>query len=193
MTETVRPINGWAAWKGRSIYDASLSPTKRDMLIGYDLMPLRGLRKTEAHLRRHGITIERTKVFPCSASRRHGFALVRNGVILTGSLSWSITHKGGGVWKVENQKGDWALSHNSACGFVNSEFEDELSTQERSALHLLWHGEHDKTDPYEPRDKRRRKTFENARCVASEVWQRLGIKMIPVRFARANAQPKERP
>jgi hypothetical protein len=55
---------GWAAVKGRREVPESLGKTKRDLLIGYDLMPLRGLRKTERFLIAHGVRLVRCRIVP---------------------------------------------------------------------------------------------------------------------------------
>lgn len=54
-------MRGWAMFKDGKPYNMHLEPTKRRLLIGYDLMPLRGLSKTEKVLKDKGIHAKRAQ------------------------------------------------------------------------------------------------------------------------------------
>lgn len=184
-------ITGWSAWKNGRIYDASLHPTKRDILIGYDMMPLRGLRNTEKVLASKGIMILRTRIAVCRRSQRDGFCLSVDGRLDSGSLGWSIMHDGGGVWKVHDPRGHETLTFVSACGYVASRAEDgvlpmsTLEPEESLTLKRLWWGywELDRADPSQPRDKRRRSSLEKAWAGARATFERVRISLVPVKFS----------
>lgn len=181
-------IRGWAAWKGRIPHDLSLHRTKRDILIGYDLMPLRGLAKTERFLRSKGIEIVRTVCSVCSPSRRQAFCLSVAGVLDIKSMEWSITHTGGGEWwKIHDPRGIETLTFASACGYAGQDDGPPgLNPDERRALEIVWWGriELDKADPTQPRDKRRRKKHTEAWKAARDIFERYQMSLAPVRFAK---------
>lgn len=186
-----RPIIGWMAWKGRSPYDPCVTRTKRDMLCGYDMMPLRGLHKTEQFLASSGITLVRTEVAQCTRRQRAGFALARNGRILLDSLAWPVSHSGGGAWEVADSRGVESLCRWSSYYFVASSMANELTPVEVASLYMAHGIDRSYADPIKAKDRRRQSTLDMKCREADEAMARLGIELVPVAFRRIDADQQK--
>ena len=190
---TIARVSGWMAWKGEAPYDGVLETSERNILIGYDMIPLRGLDQTKQALAEKGIEIVAASAVVCPPELRHGFGVAISGVLALDSLSWPTTHRGGGVWQVSDPQGHPVLSFRAACGYLACRLERSAGEEAAEARPLLrfwygWFGDLDYRDPSRPRDGRRRRTLERARAEAREVFGRVGAEMVPVRFERETAR-----
>lgn len=83
-------LRGWAMFKDGKPHTCTLEKTKRSLLIGYDLMPLRGLAKTEKHLRSKGYEAKRaTARIATDGEPFDAIVPVVNGKLVAELLSWS--------------------------------------------------------------------------------------------------------
>lgn len=178
-------LTGWATWKERTPYDLCLYSTERSLLVSYDMIPVRGLPQTKRFLRSRGITVCRSVVTPCSPSKRHGYCLSIGGRLDAGSLAWTINHRGGRPWKVQDRRGVEALCFASACYYLTHLFAPvTLPESDSRSLARICFYDLSYSDPTQARDKRSRHRVSRDLCTAREVFARNYITLQPIRFAK---------
>ena len=174
-------LNGWATRKDGEPYDLTFHRTRKSILIGYDMMPLMGLERMAKSLASNGIDIVRCRLAESTVESRHAYCVEVMGKLEPYSMEWSIVHTGGGVWKVEDHRGQVDLCWWSTEFYLQSNC-NKLTEDEKTALgYFHWH-DRDYSDPNQPRDKRTRKTFEARKADVAKVFERLGVRLVPVRF-----------
>jgi hypothetical protein len=178
-------LRGWATWKDGKPHDLSLHTTRKSILIGYDMIPLMGLRKMKRRLESQGIFIKRTLVSSCSLHDRCGFCVSVGGVLNRYSMEWSINHTGGGVWKVQDDRGEMRLCYWSMLFFAESNL--PMPAEHKHILGSFYMLDRDYRNPDAPRRKRDRKIFEELRKKAANILEQHDIRLQPVSFSQEGA------
>src|SRR5712691_419624 len=89
-----RNTSGWMMWQDGKPYGIpnGWSETKRSLLIGYDLMPLRGLDETEQVMAAKGKVTRETLVEIATEEEHDCYGAVVNGQFVPHMLDWSVCH-----------------------------------------------------------------------------------------------------
>jgi hypothetical protein len=160
-------ITGWTMWKGSNPVDMSLHESKDDLLIGYDLIPLRGLDVTERLLAERGKVPCLTGVEVVEEGNHHCYAVTVHGALLLDMLSWSVCSE-----SVEKAILD-------AAGYMGCR--SALPRGERDELWGYWMSYHELK-----RDGRRRRTLEKLRARVEMILKREDVEVCPVVFKRVD-------
>lgn len=82
-------LHGWAMFKDGNLHSCSLERTKRSLLIGYDMIPLRGLIETEKHLRSKGYEAKRAIARIAECAHFDAIVPAINGKLTPELLAWA--------------------------------------------------------------------------------------------------------
>ena len=180
MTTTL--AHGWMAWKNDAPHSYTLAETKESILIGYDMMSLRGLDVCEVFLQSRGVFISPTVVQVVAETEMHCYAPTIMGHIVPDSLRFSccasdaeqsrINTAGWITHQVERDR-----IHNRVPFFV-------LTRDEYRSLSVYFMYMRDRDNIMEPEDKRRISTYRTKRDKALAILDRYGIAIVPIRFTR---------
>lgn len=166
--------------KGRA---CAVDRTRRGILVGYDLMPLRGLEITRRLLEeQHGMRLRKCGIF---AGRSKMFACSINGRIDIDSVGWPVPSEYAGTMK--NVSG---ASLASACGWAATKFASRISAEQRAILGRAAYnedrarlakpvGDYD-CDWWRARDGRRQLTLEKNASQGAEMLVTLGVRLVPI-------------
>ena len=148
--------------------------TKKSLLIGYDLMPLMGLRRMERRLATKGIVPHRCEVVSDPTSTL--FAVARNGKIERDSVAWST------FCDYETTLRQIAgASFSSACGWIGCRHEEY-----ENPLKAYWYTLSSKADRWLPTDLRRTRTYQRLIVDCVETIRSMGYSLVPVSIEPAN-------
>jgi hypothetical protein len=138
---------------------------KKSLLIGYDMMPLRGLRKTEKVLMSKGFIATKCRVVPDENSQLFGVAI--NGYVSMAAAEWSVM-------------GTADRCFMSTCGWLA----DKALTQDIGiAMKMVWTTSIGQA--WEPTDRRTIPTFTRRLLVATQELRRLRAMLVPVSIVEA--------
>lgn len=154
---------GWLLWKEGRPHGRALARTKDYLLIGYDMMPLRGLDQTEEVLRGKGLVALPTVVHPCPFGEQDAFAALYAGVFDPEALEFS-----GHVDTVAHTL--WGTAY-----FVRSRRPHLLTPAETVAFRHWFF--------FPTQDGRRRTTYARLTGAVQGALERLQVRIVPVRYA----------
>ncbi len=158
---------GWIVTKnGKPINTPDV--TKKGLLIGYDMMPLRGLRKAEKDLRTPPYNIHRVVLEYDEKSKLYGAAI--DELISLKFAAFSNLHD-----SIEGTKRGTAFA-------TSSYWKSALSKEEYKTLSSFYYLWRDKKDIRLARDKRQKKWLLNLRLETERIFEKLKIKIVPVKY-----------
>ena len=163
---------GWIVTKnGKPINTPDV--TKKSLLIGYDMMPLRGLRKAEKDLRTHPYNIRRVVLDYDEKSKLYGTAV-------DGRISLKLAAFSN-IWdSIEGTKKSTAFAISGdrrIYGLPENESKEEYETL--SSFYYLWR---DKKNIRLARDKRQKKRLLKLRLETELIFKKLNIVIVPVKY-----------
>lgn len=178
LKPTESSVKMWCMFKDGKPYGTPCR-TKRDLLIGYDLMPLHGLRKCERLMAARGITAHECAVSTCYDSPLLAVSLA--GELQPDSVSWSVpcNHE----TRLRQIAG---ASFNSACGWVAKELELSQPDDSKVLSRWSWTLTDYKRDRWVVKDKRRASTTRNLIRQCADIFQRCGYRIIPIRISQSH-------
>ena len=158
---------GWIVTKnGRHLNTPDV--TKRSMLIGYDMMPLRGLRKAEKSLRKYPYDIRRVVLVYDAKSRLYGASV--NGRISLKLATFSNIED-----SIERTKKTTAFA-------ISGKKEYNCSAEENKTLSGFYFLCRDRKNSLLPEDKRQKKRLLKLRLEVERIFEKLNIVIVPVKF-----------
>ena len=83
-------MNGWMMWRDGKPHSFALDRAKEDLLIGYDMISLRGLDATEQFLASRGMVAHLTEAVVVEEGQHYCFAVTVRGELVPKMLSWSV-------------------------------------------------------------------------------------------------------
>lgn len=169
----IKSVIGWGMWQGKKLHSGRVYCTKRSMLIGYDLMPLRGLVKTERFLASKGIIACRTEVR--AIRRRPGcvWSIAVDGELSRYALEWSAIH----------DEPERCLK--SACGMFEHHYTEKdlaFTPEEIRTLNIYWW-----MFGYPRETKKFLRELGVARDAAHKVLDSRHIIAVPIAFRKVDA------
>jgi len=157
---------GWIVTKyGRPL--GTPETTKHSMLVGYDMMPLRGLRKAEKALRTHPYNIRRV-VLEYDKNRRLYGAAIDGRISLKFAAFSNISDS------IERTKSRTAFG---LLAYKYKASDEEYGTL--SSFYYLWR---DKKDIRLARDKRCKGRLLRLRLETERIFAKLNIVFVPVKY-----------
>ena len=153
---------GWCMFNRRGRPHSSPEKTRRCLLIGYDMIPLRGLEKTAVLLRdRYGLVPRRCRL---RASDGDGcWTLAMRGRLSLSAASYPVHHDCA------------ARAFSAACGWLVHARRNSLTEDEYKALMDVWWTVKDRRWPWRAEHRRQRRRYERQAAKAAAVIGRLGI------------------
>jgi len=136
--------------------------TKKSLLVGYDMLPLRGLRKAEKDLRTHPYDIRRVVLEYDRKSRLYGASL--DGQISLKLAAFSNLHN-----SIEGTKASTAFA-------LSAYKEYGVSAEECKDLSLFYYLF------CLAKDKRQKKRLSNLRLKTGQIFKKLRIVIVPVKY-----------
>lgn len=182
FAKTAEPSRvGWCMLKNGKPHGTPCT-TKRSLLIGYDMIPLLGLRKMERRLESKGITAHRMRVVACPSSTV--FCAAVGGVLDLKAAEWSVCCD-----YVCGKVNRAAVTFRGACGWMRAAsgkvVRFDLSESQAAALGQVWMGHHrDSGDCWSQEDRRRTPTFERYGKLAVEAFLEHGVTLVPCEFVK---------
>ena len=173
----VAPVSGWMIWKDGQPYGLpnGWSETKESLLIGYDMIPLRGLETTEQVMAAKGKVARETLVELATGEDHHAYAAVVDGRFIPHMLEWSVCYDT--AEKAFEHTcfyfGKPRKGHQSNRPIHIMSDEDAYTCDEYFWRSVNWHIYH---------DRRRLSTLERARQKAKDVFTRCHIEIVPIRY-----------
>ena len=159
---------GWIVTKhGKPINTPDV--TKKGLLIGYDMMPLQGLRKSEKDLRTHPYAIRRVVLVYDEKSKLYGAAV--DGQISLELAAFSNRHD-----SIERTKMSTAFY--ISCG----DKKYGLSEEEYKGLSSFYYLLRDPKNILLPKDKRYKKRLLTLRLKIESIFTKLKIVIVPVKY-----------
>lgn len=146
--------------------------TKHSLLVGYDMMPLRGLRKAEKDLRTLPYNIRRVVIKYDEKSRI--YAAVIDGQISLKLAAFSNCHD-----SIERTKMSTAFA---ISGDTKRYGLSSTSKEEYSTLSLFFYIRRDAKNVLLPRDKRQKKRLVYLRLETERIFERLKVVIVPVKY-----------
>lgn len=143
--------------------------TKKGLLIGYDMMPLRGLRKAEKDLRTYPYDIRRIVLDYDVTSKLYGAAL-------DGRISLELATFSNLADSIERTK------MGTAFAIYASEKKYGLSAEESKTLSSFYYLWRDRKDRRLPKDKRQKKRLLVLRSETEHIFDRLKVVIVPVKY-----------
>lgn len=157
---------GWIVTKdGRPL--GTPETTKHSLLVGYDMMPLRGLRKAEKALRSHPYNIRRVVLEYDEKSKLYGAAI--DGRISLRFAAFSNLRN-----SIERTK--------MSTAFGLSEYKYKSSDEEYETLSLFYYLWRDKKNSRLARDKRSKKRLLKLRLETERIFDKLNIVIVPLKY-----------
>jgi len=159
---------GWVVTKnGKPINTPDC--TKKGLLIGYDMMPLRGLRKAEKALRTSPYNIRRVVLeYGDEKSKLYGAAV-------DGQISLKLA-------TFSNLRNSIERSKMCTAFAVSGNRKYNCSEREYKTLSLFYSLWRDKKDVRLARDKRQKKRLLNLRIKTEQIFEKLQIVIVPVKY-----------
>lgn len=170
MSKIQSSKKGWVVTKNGKVLDTP-NRTKHGMLIGYDLMPLGGLRKCERNLRKSPYNIRRVIIKPTRRSKNAIYGAAVKGVIDLELAEFSV---------IDN-------CHERTMRTTAFFYQDIrlVTKEEYKILSSFYYLDRDGKNPEEPRDKRRRTTLVRLRNQTASILERLSVEILPVKYELA--------
>ena len=158
---------GWIVTKnGKPIGTPDV--TKHSLLVGYDMMPLRGLRKAEKDLRTHPYNIRRVVLEYDEKSKLYG-------ATVDGQISLHLAMFSN-LWdSIERTKMSTAFG-------VSSYKRYGLSVEEYRVCSSFFYFWRDPKNILLPRDKRQKKRLLKLRLETERIFEKLNIVIVPVKY-----------
>jgi len=158
---------GWIVTKyGRPL--GTPETTKHSLLVDYDMMPLRGLRKAEKALRTHPYNIRRVVLEYDKNSRLYGAAI-------DGRISLKFAAFPNISDSIERTKMCTAFA-------LSSYFRRKLSDKEYGTLSSFFYLWRDKKDIRLARDKRCKRRLLRLRLETERIFTKLNIVIVPLKY-----------
>ena len=162
---------GWIVTKhGKPINTPDV--TKRGLLIGYDMMPLRGLRKAEKDLRTHPYDIRRVVLVYDEKRKLYGAAV-------DGQISLNLAGFSNIGDSIERTKIRTAFA-------IEGKKKYGLSPKENKTLSSFYYLWRDEKNILLARDKRRKNRLVNLRLETERIFEKLKIEIVPVKYVFVN-------
>lgn len=173
-------VKMWCMFKEGKPYGTP-GKTKRDLLIGYDLMPLRGLGKCERLLAARGITPHRCVVSTCCESTL--LAVTLAGELQADSVSWAVPCD-----FEQTPRQISGASFSSACSWTSRELEDSQPDDSKVLSRWAWTLTDYERDRWVVKDKRRASTTRSLIRQCAEILQNRGYRIVPIRINQTSKE-----
>ena len=157
---------GWIVTKyGRPIFTPDT--TKKGLLVGYDMMPLRGLRKAERDLRTYPYNIRRVVLAHDEKGKLYGAAI-------DGRISLQLAAFPNLRDSIEKCK--------MLTAFGLTAYKYNLSADEHQTLSSFHYLRRDKKDVRLAEDKRQKKRLLKLRAETERIFDNRNIMIVPVKY-----------
>jgi hypothetical protein len=172
------PQLGWMMFKDGKPHDHGLCESKRSLLIGYDMMPLRGLEQTEEVLRKKGIVACEAEVSIVAEGEQDCYAATIDGRFSLAMLEYSIcAHV-----KEHVVKGVASFLGRDSRGFTRDK-DGLLSREEQETCHHYWLF---MLGAY--KDGRRKSTYRKLQQEISAIFASKHIEIVPIKYVPLKEQ-----
>ena len=161
-------LKRWAIFKDGQLYRTGLDSTKKDLLISYDLIGLRGLDACEQNLIGRGMIPTEVEVEVCPEGEQTFWWETVDGALTTDQDSGYPTREHLFLWRCLH----WYL-------------QGTFPGEERKVLHRFYWLTDAKSLCVQ--DRRRQSTYDRLKVQAEAIFQRHGIAFVPIRVTKAEA------
>ncbi len=140
--------------------DFLIARDERDLLIGYDMIPLRGLEQTRKVLASKGLVPGMVEVTICLEHERTCYASTFNGVLHSDMLAYTVC------------KGDSQATFRTTTSYFGHQ--RYLQADEQAAVKRHYY--------FPKKDGRRRSTYAKLTEQVNAIFERHGISVVPIKI-----------